>query len=196
MKTQFQGLLKRRDCTDDLVETFMQQGVARSQRKLRVPAMEKSILLTISDYDGISIPSDLLELKDISANYTTLRRADLNQVLKGERYPGEPQWFARQGSKWRLSPYPDPDTEVRIDYWAESDALVADDDENTISIIAPDLIIYAALAYAAQYFVDKRAGTFNDTFKSIEEELQSQADADELSGGASVTPAYSFPDDE
>jgi hypothetical protein len=195
MKTQFKGLLKRRDCGDDLVEIFMQQGIARSQRELRVPAMEKSIVFNVEEYAGLGIPTDFLELKEISANFRTLRRADMNKVLAGERYPGEPEWFARQGAKWRLAPYPETGTAVRIDYWAEAAALAADSDENIISKIAPDLIVYAALGYAASYYVDKRANDFQGAYQTIKDELQTQADVDELSGGASVTPAYSFPED-
>jgi hypothetical protein len=65
-KAQFLGLLKRRDITDSLAETFLQQAVSRIQRVLRIPPMEKSVAVV---YDGtiltngeIPIPSDYLRL--------------------------------------------------------------------------------------------------------------------------------------
>jgi hypothetical protein len=196
MKTQMRGLLRRRDCTDDLVETFMQQGIARAQRGLRVPAMEKSELLTIGTYDGIDIPNDFLELKELTVNGgKVLDKKDLNSVLQGESDVGLPVMFARQGSKWRLAPAPLADTVIRVNYWGELTALSADADTNELSGIAPDLFIYSALAYAADYFVDKRASGFAATYRDIRDELQAQADMDELTGGAAVAPAYSYPSD-
>jgi hypothetical protein len=197
MKTQFSGLLRRRDCTADLVETFMQQGIARVQRDLRVPAMERSEIITIGTYSGgIDIPVDYLEVKDVSVNdEDTLDKMDLNKVLRGEKSPGVPVMYARQNGKLRLAPAPDPDTVIRIDYWAELAPLVNDEDTNALTAIAPDMFVYAALTYAADYFVDKRASGFSQTYQTLQSELQGQADRDELAGGAAVAPAYSFPED-
>lgn len=196
MKTQMQGLLRRRDCTADLVETFMQQGIARAQRALRVPSMEKSEQITVGTYDGIDIPNDFIELKDISVNSAgTLDKKDLSTVLVGEQSVGTPVMFSRQGIKWRLAPAPVEGTVIRIDYWGEFTSMSADTDTNEISAIAPDLFIYSALAYAADYFVDKRAAQFQAAYETIRDELQGQADMDELAGGAAVAPCYTFPDD-
>ena len=37
-------------------------------------------------------------------------------------------------------------------------------DTNALTVTAPDLLIYAALTYAADYYLDERAGIFEQKF--------------------------------
>src|SRR4051794_2842813 len=109
VKSQFQGLLNRRDITPSLVETFVQQAIARCQRELRVPAMEKAKLITIgTTYNGIIIPSDFLELIALEASDgIELSHVSAQEARQAERYcTGIPRVYARKGSKWFLGPKP------------------------------------------------------------------------------------------
>lgn len=197
LKSQFQGLLNRRDITASQVTTFLDQGISRAQRKLRIPAMEKSVLVTIESYDGIIIPNDLIELRGITDVTTgrTLTRARLDTALALEMHPGCPAVYARQGGKWRIGPSPEAGRVLRLDYWAEEPALSADADTNLFSEIAPDLLIYSALSYACDFFLDDRAATFEARYMAIVKELQDQADRDELTGNSVMAPAYCYPED-
>jgi hypothetical protein len=184
LKTHFQSILNRRDLTTSLRETFLQLSIARIQRELRAPLMEKSVEVTISgDYDGLEIPSDYIALVDITVvdEEIKLQRVDLEVAQREAVNISYPRVFARQGGKWVLGPTPIEDTVIRIDYFSELEALVDDTDENTLTIVAPDLITYGALVFAAEYFLDRRLEAFENRYQATINAIQSQADFDELS---------------
>ena len=59
----------------------------------------------------------------------------------------------------------------------------------------PDLIVYAALTYAADYVLDERAELFENKLNQFILEVQEQANDQEMNGGVqSIQPAYSFND--
>jgi hypothetical protein len=199
LKTQFEGLLKRRDLTTTQRDVWLQMSISRLQRALRIPAMEKSIETTTDSeiQDGlIAVPVDYLELKAISidAEDIELQAKTLREVLFSRTTTGIPRMYVRRGGSFVLGQYPQDDLTIRIDYWAEFDPLSADTDENALSIIAPFAIIYGALVLAADYFLDKRAPLFRQAFQEEFQSLQDQADRDEMSN-AVVAPTHTYPED-
>lgn len=201
LKAHFTGLLNRRDLTANtsLVGTFIDQAILRVQRELRVPAMEKIASVTIADgYDGLAIPSDLLQLKEIrpQSSGVALRKDTLDRATFAATAAGNPQIYSRRGSKWVIGPAPSSGDVVDVTYYAELPALVNGTDENVISIIAWDLIVYAALSYAAEYYVDKRQADFESRYQQILTDLQEQADADALGDDAVVSNCLVYPPDD
>jgi hypothetical protein len=197
LKTQFLGLANRRDLTANpsLAQTFIDQAVMRIQRELRCPAMEKNALVTITaPYSGLIIPNDFIELINLipSESNDRLDKVDITKALKAAENVGCPVGYARQGGLWVLGPQPALATTIRIDYYAELSPLVNSTDTNVISIVAWDLIVYAALVQAAAYYKDNRKDLFEEQYQTILNGLQGQADEDELSGAAEVQSAYSF----
>jgi hypothetical protein len=193
LKTHFTSMLNRRDLTATLRDTFLQTGISRIQRELRAPFMEKTVLYTVgSSYDGIEIPADYIALIALTIvdQETKLIRVDLGKALDAATRVGEPQVFARQVGKWVIGPTPLEDDVVRIDYVAEVEALVNDEDENTLSIIAPDLVTYAGLVLAAEYFLDRRLEYFEARYKDTLGLIQAQAHDDELSNAAMLPCTY------
>ena len=67
--------------------------------------------------------------------------------------------------------------------------LSADTDTNWITQVAPTLLVYAALSYAADYFLDDRKQMFEASYVQIAEQMQLMALQDELQN-ASISPAY------
>lgn len=197
LRSQFQGLLHRRDLTTTLRDTFLQQSIQRVQRTLRIPAMEASLAVTMDEtYGGLlPIPGDLLELKSIVFNDYVLQQRDLTSVLEGANNSGYPLTYARAGSLWVLAPAPTLGIIGRVDYYANFSPLSTDADSNPLSEIAPDVIIYGALSYACDYYLDKRGPNFESRFQQALAELQTQADLDELSGASVVSSAYQFDQD-
>jgi hypothetical protein len=201
LKSHFLALANRRDLTSNptLAATFISQAITRAQRALRVPAMEASDIVTW-DADGVTpdselaIPSDLVELKDLTyEDEHTLRKADLNTVLRElQNGTGTPTIFARRGSNWLLAMTPPDDTTIRIDYYAEFDALSADTDTNFLTEIGFDAIIAGAMMFMCVYFKDKRADAYEAMFSSLLKEIQDMADRDEFTASAQVAPAYRF----
>ncbi len=202
LKAQFLALMNNRLLTANptLTQTFIDQAIMRIQRELRAPAMEKSVNVTIdSNYTGLVIPSDMIELQQIIPAETQqkLRKVDITLALQGSRYIGAPIEYCRQGGLWVLAPSPGAGAVIRVDYYAELPPLVNPSDTNVISIIAWDLIVNAAAVQACVYFKDKRAVDFETQYKMILDGLQDQSDEDDQHGGAEVMPchALSFPED-
>jgi hypothetical protein len=199
VKADFLALLNRRIITTAQTTTFLQNAIRRIQRNLRIPAMEQSVTITIdsTDADGVLIPSDYLELIRIqNSDGEDLDLRDLRMVKAVADDGGVPRIYARQTNKWVFGPTPAEDDTLRADYYAEFAEVSADDDENLLTITAPDLMMYCALIYAAQYFNDNRLPAFLETYNGLMSEIEDQSKRDELSAGAMVSPAYSFPSDD
>ena len=198
LKTHFQSILNRRDLTTSLRETFIQLAISRIQRELRAPLMEKAVEVTISStYDGLEIPSDYISLVALTVKdeEIKLQRVDLAVAQAEAVNITFPRVFARQGGKWVLGPTPTEDTVIRIDYLAELGTLEDDTDENTLSIVAPDLITYGALVYASEYFLDRRLEAFENRYQATLTAIQSQADHDELTN-AVMRPCINLTDED
>lgn len=199
LKTDFEGLLKRRDLTPTQSAAFLRQGINRAQRVLRIPPMEKSILVT---YDGqtftngqIPIPGDYLKLIGITANDSiALTSADLQTVLDLAQFTGEPTRYIRRGSMWKFGKTPDAGTVFRVDYYNEFSELSDDNDSNYLTGGARDLAVYYALGYAGDHFIDRRTESWKATAEAIRDEIQDQADQDTLVNAA-VAPGFCYPED-
>lgn len=193
VKTQFLGLLNRRDITPSLTNTFMSFGVQRIQREIRVPAMEKLVEVLTDGSSTIPIPGDLLEVISIHTNDTVnrqkLTRTDLQTILDYAAIPGSPRYYHREAFSFNIGPYPPSETSVWIHYYADASTLAADTDHNWITDVAPTLLIYAALSYASDYYLDDRKQLFEQNYIQIAEQLQLMANQDELQN-ASISPAY------
>jgi hypothetical protein len=202
-RTKFLSRLNRRDCTNSLADGFLQDSIKRVQRLLAAPTGEKSVEITVADdtytTDGrMAIPSDFLRLKDITVNnLTVLVRKPLSQVLYEVEYgaEGASKFYARQGGAWVFAPAPIAGDVVRVDYYAEYDAVEEDADETVLLDIASDLVIFGALSYACDHYNDRRGQRFEDRFVQILSDIQAQADNDELTGNATVGQAFQYPAD-
>lgn len=193
-KAQFQALLNRRDITPSLVTSFMNSSLQRVQRILRIPAMERAMIITIGDdFEGITIPGDFLQLVSITSNGHQLLQGSLDEVLGLQKLGvGEPTRFHRLLNKILVGQMPAKGTKLRVDYIGDLNEFTSDDDTPTILEIAPDLIIYGALVFAANYYLDQRLEQFDQIFQGLLNEFQAQAYDDAIAGGAAVTPAYSM----
>lgn len=209
MQAQFTGLMNRRDLTPTLTLAFLQQSILRIQRTLRIPAMEKSLTATIGNLytNGLTVPGDLLQFIAMTdetdpANKVELQRVALPEVLRvlndgmiNSPGVGNPcSIFARRASKFVIAPLPVTGSVLRMDYYATFGTLSASTDTNVLGDVAPDLIVYGGLSYAATYFLDKRQASFEQRYTQIYEDLMAQANQDELTGNACIAPAYHFPD--
>lgn len=202
LKVQFKALLNNGIVNNNptLVSTFVNQGIQRIQRELRVPFMEKQILYTIpAGYTKLSIPNDLLQLISIQVDRDgdgvleyELQRVDMNRVMAASQEVGPPSIYARQGAAWYLGPKPGEGDKVLITYYAEFAALLTDADSNTLTKVAWDAVVYAALVAAASYLNDERKAGFEQDFQRIMLTLQDQADSDELTADAAVRPALYY----
>lgn len=193
VKNQFLGLLNRRDITPSLTDTFMGFAIQRIQRELRIPAMEKLVAVLTDGTASFPVPNDLLEIISVhtndAANHKKLVRCDLQTILDFSQIAGSPRYYYRERGNISVGPYPPSGTDIYIHYYVDAGTLSADTDTNWITEIAPTLLIYAALSYSADYFLDDRKQMFEASYMQIAEQFQQMAWQDELQN-ASISTAY------
>lgn len=195
IKTHFNNLLNRSDITSALTTTFIGQGIQRIQRSLRVPLMERTNNYAITTQTAsVVLPSDFLEIMDVYHGSQHLQRIPLATILgyKRDNRSGTPLYFTRENSELLLYPEPASGT-VTLNYYGEFTAMSADSDQSNLAAVAPDLIIYAGLTYAADYYLDERAEVFEAKYIQFMTELQEQANDQELAGTIqSIQPSATY----
>lgn len=201
IRSQFKALLNRNDCSDTLANTFIDQTIARIQRTLRVPSMEKALTITFTDElpDSFVLPNDFLGVKElyfIQDPYSkSLERVELGRFLEISALSGTvPAFYTRVQNTIKVKPCKSGVT-VYLVYYGEIPDLVNDEDENFVTTIAPDLLIYGALSFACDYFVDDRKDAYEKRYGDIYAEIEEQNYQLEFAGGMNmVRPLYSYND--
>lgn len=188
LRVHFKDLLNRSDITDTLADTFVDQSISRIQRTLRVPSMEKQMSYTIVDKTAfLFLPNDFLEIIDFYYDSTSLIRLPLRDIMQlrdgGES--GTPKFFAREGGSLVIYPYPSSGS-VKLNYYGEFAEMTADTDENNLAASSSDMIIYGALSFASDYYLDERGPLFEQRFMQLLTEVQEQANDAEMSGTVQV----------
>jgi len=195
LKTHFEALLNRSDITSALTTTFINQGIARIQRQLRLPINEKKVNYTIgSKTTYVTLPQDFLEIISLYQDQYELQRIPSAVYYKYQKEgaEGTPRYFHREQQRIYIYPAPTSGT-LSLFYYCDFPALSNDADENDLTNVASDLIIYASLTFAADYFLDERASIFENKFQTFMTELQEQANDQELNGSINaIQPAYTY----
>jgi hypothetical protein len=197
IRTQFLALLNRNDCTNAIADTFIDQAVSRIQRTLRVPAMEKQSVNTVNTIapEAIVLPDDFLNIKYLYSDFGMMEYRDFATFMRYTQTVGQPYYYTRVQGELKMRPTPPEGTEITMVYYGEIPDLVSDTDINFLTIIAPDLLIYGALTFAADFFVDERKQIFEDRFAAIYGEVEEQSrlvDMDQAT--LAMAPAYYYPD--
>jgi hypothetical protein len=175
LKTHFLALLNRDDCTDALADTFLAMGIKRACRGLRIPEMESSSDLVVGSDSDITIPADFLEMKSLYYNDAVkLKKDELGDWLQRSTADGSvtdgPMWYVRKGSKWFIKPSLDAADTVTLTYYA-SFSFDDDADEHAVLTVAGDLLVYAGLCEAGEYFIDERTDRWEARYRALGEEL-------------------------
>jgi len=195
LKSHFNDLLNRSDITTALTTRFIDQGIARIERQLRTPMNEKLKTYTITaNTSQITLPNDFLEIISLYYDQYELQRIPMGRyrLLNKNTFEGSPTKFTRQQADLLLYPTPTSGS-IILYYYGSFDSMSADSDENILAQVAPDLIIYAALTYASDYYLDERADIFEAKFTQFMIEIQEQSNDQEINGGIQqIQPAYQY----
>lgn len=198
IRNQIKGLLNRNDLTDTQADIFIDQAVARIQRTLRIPPMEKTQVYTAgtSGANLLTLPNDFLQLKHLYHSKGTIRYADLSDFITTIDTPGyAPQIYTRIQGGLQIKPTPPKDFVTTMVYYGEIPDLVNDTDENFLTVIAPDLLVYASLIYACDFFIDDRRDKFEQIATTMFEELNAQAIEMEFAQeGMAIAPSANNPE--
>lgn len=197
IKTHFKDVLNRSDITDAQAVRFITDGIGRIERQLRTPMNEKvkNYTLTVQT-SSITLPADFIETVSLYHSDREIRRVPMGQfrALVNNTYAGKPDVYTRLQQDILLHPQPSDGT-ITLYYYGSFDTMSADSDENILAAAAPDLIIYAALTYASDFYIDERTDQFEAKYQRFLTEVQEQANDQEMAGGTLViNPAYSYGD--
>jgi len=197
IKSHFNDLLNRSDITASLTTLFIDQSIARIQRQLRTPLNENKTIYTISGQTtSVTLPTDFLEIISLYLGGIELQRVPMSKMrsLVNNPVAGTPLVFTREQQNLLLHPQP-TSGDLVLYYYGEFTPMTQNTDENDLAAVAPDLIIYGALGYAADYYLDERRDIFETKFQQFLSELQEQANDQELNGGTqAIQPASTYTD--
>jgi hypothetical protein len=184
IRSHFKALLNRSDCSDALADTFMDQSIARIQRTLRIPSMEKQNSYTITGSTTfVVLPNDFLEIIDLYYDKTSLSRVPMNEILtfKEANESGTPKFFSREDENLLIYPSPTSGS-LKLNYYGQFADMTSDSDENALALSSSDLIIYGMLTYASDYYLDERGPVFEQKYQQFLAEIQEQANDSEMAG--------------
>ena len=187
LRTSVKAWSNRSDISDTLIDDFINVGMARAIRKLRLPIMESSSTITLETDGSALIPRDYLEAIDLRVTVSgvtyTLERKDISQVQEWRSLTGAPKYFARRGTSFILAPEDSSVTQVQLYYYITFQPLVEDTDTNWFITDAPEMLLYGALAELALYVRDEiAASTWEAKFQNSLESIQDLADGAQWSG--------------
>lgn len=205
MRADFIGLLNRTDCIDPnaaLVKGWFDKSIARCQREVRAPHMERVLVIdTTADVSEVIVPDDWLETKAMvwetdgeSGEVDSLELGTFYQRKKNQTC-AYPTYYCRQYDRWLLIASFAAGMTAKVIYYGEETPLVNDTDETTLATIAPDLIVYGALTYAGDYFTDERAPTWEQKWQFFREQVQDQSAEGELETGSNAVQPFAEYDD-
>ena len=199
LRSHIKDVLNRSDLTDALANTFIEHTISRIQRLLRIPSMEKTATQTVAGgYYGFVIPNDFLETISIrSQGNSACTKIEYSDFLALSNVTGTPTKFTREPAtnRFLLHPIPNSGAVLELKYYGELTALTSDSSTNELTEIAEDLIVYGALSYAADYFIDERKTLFESSFQNYLTELKSQSIDEAFAGGnLSISGAYQYTD--
>lgn len=177
IRTQVLNLLNRNDCSDSTADSFIDLALSRIQRTLRIAPMERQQDIVSNDAGDnlITIPQDFLSMKYLWAGQTLIEFRDFGTFISLPDFTGLPEVYTRARGGLLVKPRPPVGTEMSMIYYGQFDPLTTDDTENALTVVAPDLLIYAALTFAADHFVDDRKQVFEERYKTIYAELEEQS---------------------
>jgi hypothetical protein len=195
IRAKVKGLLNRNDCTDELANDFINMAQTRIERTLRSPGQEKISVSTgnaLTVEDEIVIPFDFLSLKHMYSGDVLLSNKDLGHFLSLPKESGQPRYYCRVAGSYLMKPAVPLGTSVYMIYYGAQPALVNDTDTNLFTTVLADLLIYCALAFGADYFVDDRVTGFETKYEILYAEVEEQSrltDTDQST--QAMEPAYS-----
>ncbi len=207
VRTDLVALLNRKDLRGNpqLADTFLSQGLSRIQRLLRIPSMERSMVVEApnASVQSFELPSDLLQLQDVYASGVPLERKAFRQIamMNGVSLTGAStlymttlpalcsRYYARVGASLYLAPPMPQGGEIVLTYYGSFAPLVLDTDENEITLACPELLVYAGLSFGADYFAMDQKDAWEARFQSLMQEVQDAANQLDNTGGPNVVQA-------
>lgn len=200
MLTDFQNILNRSDCDNDLATTFLSQGIGRVQRECRLPSMERSLIITpTTPMQSFPVPPDLIQIIDVLAFRgpgsapVPLRHVDFRILAQSlSDHNALPTMYARMQAQIWIAGAAPAGKPLLFTYFGNFSPFETPDSENELSASTPDLGVYAALRYAGDHFSHPMTGQWEQTYQDIRNQVQQMANDLNNEGGINeITPMFS-----
>ena len=160
IRTSLKQWSQRRNIPDDVLNDFIEIALSKANRALRIPPLEKALDVTIDANGYFTLPSDFLEVKELSVvrseKRIPLERKSIDEIdFVFDRSSEPPCFYGRFGDKMRIAPYSGDGTETaRLYYYFVFPPMPADSTENWFTQQAPDMLLYGAMAELSSYTRD------------------------------------------
>ena len=189
---QIKRWANRTDLEDADISDFIFFAGNSANQVLRVPAMEWTEILEVSEGGKLVIPFDFLELRSLTAYWddnsgVPLERVAWDQFVnyRNNEEGSRPRFFARQGPYLWLTPEPAPGTKITIHYYRAMPDISPAEQTNWLSQMSPQAYLYGGLHYAHLFLLDEeRSEYWKGKYQSELERIQNLADDTEYNGSA------------
>jgi len=191
LQTSVANWLKRSDLTS-IIPDFITLAEARIARDLRLRRqVTNTALSTVAGTQTVTLPSDFLEMENITLTNTTPPAAlsVVTPEIMDRKFPanyanGQPVVYTIVGDAIQLGPTPDAVYTVSLDYYQRFAAL-STTPTNWLLTNHPGVYLFAALAEASGYvFNDERMPTWEAKYQADVQALQRADDTALRSGSA------------
>lgn len=170
-RSQLLDWLNRTDISIAQANIIIGRAVARCSRELRIPEMEKTLLLevthnaagTIPQIDRLSLPSDFIQVKHLTVDGYPCRPISYEKLQMLPLEPGRGSVFARDQNTIAFRPL--VQSYVKMVYISSFAQMVNDADTTSLLTISPECLLFAALSYAADFFSMEQAATWEQRFQ-------------------------------
>ena len=188
LRSYFLDILNRDDITDNQADTFIGLGLRRTERVLRTSLQKSKATQTFVEggTTTMPLPNDYLGLVLLKVNDQPIFRASPN--VYNYKGPGIASEFTIEHGVINFLPQINPGDVAELTYFAEFQQTTSPSAYTKVTSIIPDVVIYAALWYAADTFTDVRKADFDASFRTLVSEVQAFSDQDDLTGAAVVNP--------
>ncbi len=180
--------LNRSDLTA-VIPDFILIAEARHSRDLRLrKQVTSTVLSTVVNTRGVALPTDFLELENISIlasperqlTYSTVEQLD--SVYPNNGQTAQPSLYTIEGDQILFGPTPDGVYSVSVLYYARFPSLIASS-TNWLMTNHPTAYLYASLMQACMYLKDKTgAAEYKELYEQVAKDLQTQDDRAQHSG--------------
>tara|TARA_R110002167_G_scaffold66046_1_gene187148 strand:+ start:1547 stop:2197 length:651 start_codon:yes stop_codon:yes gene_type:complete len=198
--TTIASYLNRDDLTA-IIPTFITLTENRLNRELRLRAnMVRAQTVTTAGQAFYDLPDDLIELRNItydsSSQSFALRYLSPESVSReyGTIVSGQPRAYTNLGNNLKLTPSPDAEYSININYFSTLRALSDNVLTNDILVQYPSLYLFGSCFEGALYLNDTEQSTrFGSIFEKTLNDVERAEEAARYSGTVMTTSIQGDP---
>lgn len=185
VKTALKDWSERQDLTDTVLDQCIFFAENDVSSRIRVPAMENMVVLTVTD-GAVVIPSDFLELRKMQFGDFSVSYLPWDQfVIAKSQQSSDTIWYSRQGPKWYLSGVPADGDTLTCYYYRLIPAIGPNNVNNWLLQVSPQSYLYGGLKYIYEYLMQtERAAYWAQKLMDEINKLQAMAEMSEHRGSS------------